>query len=90
MKGAIVLQSAGEVIPNLTTGQALIYIGTFMALTAIVFKLKSGIGLFTWALTGVMFVMTMLGFVSAPFYWGAIALAFIGSVASAIYTVKNA
>lgn len=90
MNSIVVMQSAGELIPALSTGQALLYVGIFIALTAIAFKLKSAIGLFTWALTGVMFVFTLVGIVSAPFYWGTVALAFMGMVASAIYTVNNA
>lgn len=89
MNEMIVAQTAGESIANVSEGQALIYVGTFIALTLIVFKLKSAISLFTWALTGVIFVMVMIGLVSAPFYWGTISLAFMGSVVSAIYTVNN-
>lgn len=85
----VVAQAAGELIPNLSEGQALIYVGTYIALTMITFKLKSAIGLFVWALTGVVLVMTMVGLVSAPFYWGVLALSLIGSVASAIWTVNN-
>jgi len=85
----IVLQSVGEVVPNLSEGQALMYVGTFIALTLIVFKLKSAISLFTWALSGVMLVMAIVGFITAPLYWAVMALSFIGSIASTLYTITN-
>lgn len=81
---------AGELIPTLTEGQSIIWVGTFLALTLIVFKLKSPISLFGWALAGVMMILSLVGFVTAPAYWGSLALAMIGVVASAIYTVSYA
>lgn len=84
-----VLQSSGALLANITEGEALLYVGTFIGLTLIAMKLKSMISLFTWMIAGVMLVLAIVGIVSVPFYWGTLALSMIGSVASAIYTVNN-
>lgn len=86
----IIFQTAGETIPNLPEGQALMFIGIFLALTAIAVKLASAIALFTWGVTGVMLVLLIVGLISAPFYWGTVALAFMGSISSVLYTANNA
>lgn len=85
----LIIQTAGDGIANLPEGQALLYVGIFLSLTLIVMKLRSAISLFTWALSGVFLVMTLIGLVSAIFYWGVMALAFVGSTASTIYTISN-
>lgn len=87
----IVLQiSAGDLIPQLTEGQSILWVGTFLALTLIALKLKSPISLFVWALTGVVMILSLVGVVGAPAYWATLALAMIGVVASALYTVSGA
>lgn len=79
----------GNFLDDISTAQSLLYILPFLALTWMAQRLLSVLSLLSWALAGIMLVMALLGFVSAPVYWGGYVMAIIGVIATALYTTNN-
>lgn len=86
----VILQTSTGIVPSLTTGEAILYIGLFGIVTMLVMKLNSALSVLAWSLTGVMLVLTMLGQVGAEIYFVALMLTMLSIGATGAYTTRYA
>lgn len=84
-----IMQLSPDILPNLSTADALIYLGLYALLTFVASALSSVLTIVAWGLTGIILILVMLGIIGADLYFIALILALISIIASAVYTVKN-
>lgn len=85
----VVLQSAGDVIPQWTEGNALLYVGLFIAITLLVVKLRSALAILSWALLGFILILAILEVVADDLYFITMALTILAIGATGAYNASR-
>lgn len=72
-----------QTVPSWNTGDALVYVGLFLALTFLVMMLRNALGVLVWAITGAILVLVIVDVLPREVYFMVLALSMLGVGAAA-------
>lgn len=73
----IALQTSSGLVPDLSAGTAILYIGLFGMVTMLTMSARSALAVLSWALTGVFLVLGLLSITPMEVYYLTLVFSFL-------------
>lgn len=85
MNGELTLTVMQSVVPDMSTGTAILYIGLFIAVSLLVSRARSAAGVVSWSLAGTMLVLALMGVIPDGVYFLTLAITMLAIGATVGY-----